>query len=456
VSAVQRTNTLIVGGGQAGLALSRHLTRSGQEHVVLERGRIGERWRSERWHSLTLLTPNWLTSLPGAPPHADADGFLAREEFVTYLDRYARSFAAPVAEGVTVLSVERAGGRFQVRTDRRDWLAENVVVATGDAGVPRLPSVADAVPAGIEQLHASEYRSPGLLPPGGVLVVGAGPSGQQLALELRRSGREVVLAAGRHAQLPRRYRGRDIFCWLAELGELDRTVDELDEPAAARRTQNPSLSGRNGGEPLDLAVLQAAGVTLAGRLTGFSGSDARFADDLADSVAVAERRMSQMLARIDARIDATPGGAPAPEPVPGLVLPPPLTSLDLRRAGISTVLFATGYRRSYPWLHVPALDGDGELVQRYGATPVPGLYTLGLRFQRTRKSHFVGGVGEDAALLARWLAGEASVQIAGGSLVAASDGVSASWARRGGRQWCRPPARRGQAAGAPRIALAER
>jgi putative flavoprotein involved in K+ transport len=355
-----------------------------------------------------------------------------------------------------VLSVERAGERFQVRTDRRDWLAENVVVATGDADLPHLPALAGAVPAGIERLHASGYRTPGLLPPGGVLVVGAGPSGQQLALELRRSGREVVLAVGRHARLPRSYRGRDIFCWLAELGELDRGVDELEEPSAARRTQSVPLSGRNGGEPLDLAVLQAAGIVLAGRLTGFSGSHALFADDLGDSVAVADRRMTQLLGRIDARIEGTPGGAPAPDPLPGVVLPPPLTSLDLRLAGISAVLFATGYRRSYPWLHVPVLDEDGELVQRYGATPVPGLYTLGLRFQRTRKSHFVGGVGEDAALLSTWLTGEASAPIAGGSLLAASDGVSASWARRGGRQWCRPPARRGQATGAPRVALAER
>jgi putative flavoprotein involved in K+ transport len=456
MSPVRRTRTLVVGGGQAGLALSRHLTEAGQEHVVLERGRIGERWRSERWDSLTLLTPNWLTRLPGAPPHADADGFLAREEFVSYLDRYARSFAAPVAENVTVQSVERAGERFRVQTDRQDWLAENVVVATGDADLRHLPSVADAVPAGVERLHASDYRSPGLLAPGGVLVVGAGPSGQQLALELRRAGREVVLAAGRHARLPRSYRGRDIFCWLAELGELDRTVDELEEPAAARRTQNPSLSGRNGGEPLDLAVLRAAGVTVAGRLTGFSGSYARFADDLAENVAVAERRLRQVLERIDARIDAAPGDLPAPEAIPELALPPPLTTLDLRGSGISTVLFATGYRRSYPWLHVPVLGDDGELVQRHGATPVPGLYTLGLRFQRTRKSHFVGGVGEDAALLSAWLAGRAGARIAGGSLVAASDGVPASWARRGGRQWCRPPARRGQAAGAPRPALAER
>lgn len=262
----RRTQTLVIGAGQAGLALSRHLTAAGHPHVVLDRGRIGERWRSERWESLALLTPNWLNRLPGSPPHADAHGFLTREELVGYLDAYARSFAAPVREHVTVRSVERAGRRFRVQTDRRNWLAENVVIATGDADLPHLPPVAAAVPAGIERLHSSAYRSPERLPPGGVLVVGAGPSGQQLALELRRSGRHVVLAAGRHARLPRTYRGRDIFEWLEALGELDRTVDELPDPAAARRGQSVPLSGRGGGEPLDLAVLQAAGVTLAGRL----------------------------------------------------------------------------------------------------------------------------------------------------------------------------------------------
>lgn len=454
MSGVRRTQTIVIGAGQAGLALSRYLTAARHPHVVLDRGRIAERWRSERWDSLTLLTPNWMNGLPGSAPHADTDGFLARDEYISYLDRYARSFGAPVHEHVTVCSVERAGERFRVRTRRRDWLAENVVVATGDADVPRLPPLAEAVPAGIERLHSSAYRAPDMLPPGGVLVVGAGPSGQQLALELRRSGRHVVLAVGRHGRLPRRYRGRDIFCWLAELGELDRSIDELPNPAAARRTQNVPLSGRNGGEALDLTVLQASGVTLAGRLTGFAGSNALFAVDLEANVAAADQRMSQMLERIDSRVNGTQ--LSPPERFPALVLPPPLARLDLRQAGISTVLFATGYRRAYPWLQLPALDGDGELVHRHGVTPVPGLYALGLRFQRTRKSHFVGGVGEDAGLLAVSLTGLANERISTGSLVTASDGVSTAWARRGGRGWCRPPARRGQAAGAPRAALAER
>jgi putative flavoprotein involved in K+ transport len=449
---MRRTETVVIGAGQAGLALSRYLTAARHPHVVLDRGRVGERWRSERWTSLSLLTPNWLNRLPGSPPHSDGDGFLTREELVGYLERYAGSFAAPVHEHVTVRSVELSGRRFVVRTDRRDWIAENVVIATGDADLPRLPPVADSVPAGVRRLHSSEYRSPGLLPPGGVLVVGAGPSGQQLALELRRSGRDVVLAAGRHARLPRNYRGRDIFHWLAELGELDRSVDDLPDAAAARRTQNVPLSGRNGGEPLDLTVLQEAGVTLAGRLTGFDGPHALFADDLHANVAAAEQRMSQVLERIDRLVAGA--DLPAPERPRAVALPAPVEALDLRLAGISTVLFATGYRRAYPWLHVPALDHDGELVQRHGVTPIPGLYTLGLRFQRTRRSHFIGGVGDDAGLLAASLVCRGSVKAAG-SLRAANDGVSSPRARGGGRQWSRPSAGRAQATRAPRTALAE-
>jgi putative flavoprotein involved in K+ transport len=453
---MRRTRTVVVGAGQAGLALSWHLARARHDHVVLERGLIGERWRSERWDSLTLLTPNWLTCLPDSQPRPDADGFLRRDELVTYLDAYARSFAAPVHEHVTVSSVEQSGEQFRVTTDRGDWLADHVVVATGDADLPRLPAAARAVPAGVEQLHSSSYRTPSLLAPGGVLVVGAGASGQQLALELRASGRDVVLAVGRHGRSPRRYRGRDIFDWLAELGDLDLAIDDLPDPVAARRTPSIALSGRNGGETLDLAVLQDAGVTLAGHLTGFSDAHALFEDDLRESVAAATARMSRLLERIDAHVHETRAPAPPPERIDEPVLQPTFATLDLRRAGIGTVLFATGYRRAYPWLHVPVLDDDGELVHRHGITPVAGLYALGLRFQRTRKSHFVGGVGEDAGLLAELLLNAGDERIAADSLRSASDGVSTSRTRRGGRRRCRSSPWRREAAGTPRPALAER
>ncbi len=397
---MRTTGTLIVGAGQAGLALSWHLTQAGHEHVVLERGRIGERWRSERWPSLTLLTPNWLNALPGADPHADPAGFLARGEFVGYLDAYGRSFDAPVVEGAAVRSVRRAREGFRVETDRGGWFARSVVVATGDCDVPCVPAVAATAPPGILQLHSSGYRSPADLPDGGVLVVGAGPSGQQLALELRRAGRAVTLAAGRHGRILRRYRGRDVFEWLSELGDLDRMADDVADLQTAKRTPSLPLTGGNGGEQLDLRVLHEAGVAVTGRLRGFAGTRAIFADDLPATVEDADERMRRLLAKIDEHVERTDVAVPAPEPVPDMALPAAPTSLDLGNAGVSTILWATGYGRAYPWLQIPVTDVDGELIQEHGVTPVPGLYTLGLRFQRRRKSHFIGGVGDDAEFLA--------------------------------------------------------
>jgi putative flavoprotein involved in K+ transport len=237
---VHITPTIVIGAGQAGLALSRELSAQRHPHVVLERGRIGERWRSQRWDSLSLLTPNWLSVLPGAPPPARPDGFRGARELVRELDEYARSFHAPVAERTTVLDVRRESGRYSVRTDREQFVARSVVVATGDSDLPRLPAAAAAVPGGVLSLHASSYRSPGALPPGAVLVVGAGPSGQQLALELRRAGRRVILSASDHARAPRRYRGRDIFVWLAAMGDLQRTLDEL--PASCPTRLSPAAA----------------------------------------------------------------------------------------------------------------------------------------------------------------------------------------------------------------------
>jgi len=395
---METVSTLIIGAGQAGLALSRRLSDAGHDHVVLERGRIGERWRSERWDSLSLLTPNWLNLLPGSPGHTDPDGFLSGGEFTAYLERYAASFGAPVLEGAAVLEVRRTGRGYRVHTDAGDWAARQVVLATGDCDVPRAPRFAAVVPAGVAALHASRYRRPSALPEGAVLVVGAGPSGQQIAAELRRDGREVVLAAGGHARVPRRYRGRDIFDWLRLSGHLDQTLDDVSDPGAARHSRSLPLSGANGGEQIDLALLRALGVVIAGRLTGFRGRWALFAEDLRSSVQAAEQRMRRLLHRLDAfsaeaGLDA--GGA---EQVPPVELPAGPRSLDLRRFGC--IVWATGYRRAYPWLRVPVLDDSGEVVQRRGVTPAPGLYTLGVKFQWRRKSHYIGGVGDDAADLA--------------------------------------------------------
>jgi putative flavoprotein involved in K+ transport len=389
--------TVIIGAGQAGLALSRHLVDAAHPHVVLERGRVGERWRSERWDSLKLLTPNWLNRLPGAEPLPDPDGYLDREGVISYLETYAAG--APVREDTTVLRVRRTQHGYHVATDGGDWFAANVVIATGDCDVPRIPAAAAAAPPFVHQPHAVGYRRPEQLPDGGVLVVGAGPSGQQIAAELRRAGRDVVLAVGRHARMPRTYRGRDVFAWLHDVGLLDVHADDVPDLTAARRAPSFPVSGSAGGESLGLDRLAGLGVVITGRLEGFDDRHARFASDLAHELRNADRRLRRALAQIDTHIERTGAAAePAEVPPPVSVGPGP-TRLDLG-AGIGTVLWATGYGRSYPWLEVPVLDPAGELVHREGVTAAPGLFALGLRFQRTRKSHLLGGVGEDATLIA--------------------------------------------------------
>jgi putative flavoprotein involved in K+ transport len=383
----------VVGAGQAGLALSHNLTRAGHEHVLLERGRVGQRWH-DRWDSLTLLSPNRMNRLPGAPAHDDPGSFLLRNELIAYLDYYAQSFDAPVLEGVDVTRIERHSGGFRVAATNGDWLARTVVLATGDAAEPRLPLEA---PPGIPSLHSVAYRRPALLPDGPVLIVGAAATGQQLALELRQAGRDVTLAVGRHSRAPRTYRGRDIFDWLDLLGDFDRTIDELPDVEAAKRVPLFPLSGANGGEDLGLDRLHALGVAITGRLAGFDGPRALFRDDLADNLAKADARLRKLLYRIDAHPLAR-GTTAAPPPA--VVLPAPRPTADLRDFG--AIVWATGYRRSYPWLRIDgALDEQGEIVQRHGATRVPGLYVLGLAYQYRRNSHFIGGVGRDAETVAR-------------------------------------------------------
>ena len=396
------TDTIIIGAGQAGLALSHHLCAAGADHVLLERARIGERWRSERWSSLHLLSPNWISRLPGSAPPADPHGFRAVADVVADLEAYARSFRAPVLERQPVEAVVRSGDGYRVRTGTTTWDAASVVVATGDCDRPRIPEVATDAPGRLLQLHAAGYRRPQELPAGGVLVVGAGPTGQQLALELRRAGRRVVLAVGSHVRMLRRYRGRDAFAWYSALGRLEQTIDEMPDPDAARRGRGAVLTGARGGEQLDLHVLEAAGVELAGRLVGFHGDVARFAGDLPRTIAGADAALDEMLASIDAHIRSTGALAPAP-PARTDVVPPvraDRATHTVALRGFSTVLWATGYRRAYPWLHVPVVDAAGEIVHDHGATASPGLHVLGLRFQRHRGSHFIGGVGRDAGDLA--------------------------------------------------------
>jgi putative flavoprotein involved in K+ transport len=399
-----RTDVVIIGAGQAGLAMSRCLTGRGIAHVVLERGRIAERWRSSTWDSLRLLTPNWMTRLPSwSYRGADPDGFMRRDELVGHLEAYAAAFRAPVAPETRVRAVEHRHGRYQVTTDRGTWQAPAVVIATGDCDVPHVPALARLSPR-IHQLTPASYKRAADLPQGGVLVVGAASSGVQLAEEIHASGRPVWLAAGRHTRLPRRYGGQDIMWWLDRIGVLSERAEAMRDLEAARRQPSLQLVGHPQHRSLDLMTLKAAGIRIVGRLVAADAMRVHFADDLAASVAESERRRARLLARIDCVMRLN-GTATPPDPSPmRLAVDAVPTSLDLDRAGIRTVLWATGYRRSTAWLKLPVRDRHGEIMHQGGVTPAPGLYVLGLRILRRRNSNFIDGVGRDAQELAAHIA----------------------------------------------------
>jgi len=400
---MRKTDVIIVGGGQAGLAMSRSLALRGIDHVVLERGRIGERWYSERWRSLNLLTTSAMSALPGLPyDGSEPDGFMPASAFARYLERYTRTMGPPVMSGVEVTVVEPAAGGFRVSTTIGEWRSRAVVVATGACETPFRPAMAEALSTSVLQVSPTDYWEPGQLPEAGVLVVGASSTGAQLAEEIHASGRPVTLAVGDHTRVPRRYRGRDIYAWMETAGILDDPALEGANLGAARRKPSLQLVGRPDNRDLDLGVLARLGVRLVGRLTGVDRAKASFADDLERTTKASHARMLRILERIDGYIDDHGLEEPAADPaarIPVLAAGGPLT-LDLRREGIRSVVWATGYVRRYPWLKAPVLDHRGEIVHRGGVTPLPGLYVIGLTFLRRRRSSFIDGCGLDAEDLA--------------------------------------------------------
>jgi putative flavoprotein involved in K+ transport len=408
---VTRIHTVVIGGGQAGLAMSRCLLDRRIEHVVLERGNVAERWRSERWDSLRLLTPNWQTRLPGFRydgPHPD--GYMGMAELVAFFERYAASFDAPVQTGTTVLAVEQVDAGFRVATDRGDWIARHVVIATGYSDVPCVPPAAASLSPRIRQVVPTAYRRPDALAEGGVLVVGASATGVQLADEIHASGRPVTLAVGRHLRLPRTYRGRDILWWLDAMGVFAESAGSVADLRASRGQPSLQLVGRAGCRAIDIAALRRRGVRILGRLVAADGQRAWFDDDVIASAAASDLKLAQVRQRIDRYIAASGldgiAGEPGPfEPTWPAVFDTVPTALDLEASGIRTVVWATGFRRSYPWLRVPALGRDGEIRHRGGVTGVPGLFVLGMHFQRRRNSAFIDGVGADAEWLADRIAG---------------------------------------------------
>ena len=397
---------LVVGAGQAGLALSAELSRRSVEHLVLERGRVGQSWR-DRWDSFCLVTPNWTIQLPeGHYDGSDPDGYLARDELVAFMERYAARIAAPVREGVAVEGAERSDdGGFVVRTSQGPIQARRLAVASGAYQAPHRPG-ADTLPPLLHQVDVGSYRNPSSLPDGGVLIVGFGQSGGQLAEELQDAGRDVVLSCGRAPWIPRRLGDQDIVSWVVEIGLMDQPVEALPDPAE-RLTANLQNSGRDGGHDLNYRTLRDRGVPLVGRFLGASDGELRFAPDLPASVAWGDARYAEFMAGVRRHCQQRGMEAPAaPEPDRFDVDAP--EALPLER--FSSLIWAGGYRPAYrDWLPWPdAFDADGFPIHRDGqSVAVPGLHFVGVHFPRKRKSSLLIGVGEDAAIVAEDIAASA-------------------------------------------------
>jgi putative flavoprotein involved in K+ transport len=400
------TTVTIIGAGQAGLAMSRCLTEHSIDHVVLERGQVAHSWRTERWDSLRLLTPNWLSRLPGYQYTGDdPDGYMTAAEVVAFLDGYRAAIDAPIRTETAVESVAGTDRGFRTTTTTGVVDSSAVVVATGACSTPRIPAIAAALPSRIHQITPTTYRNPEQLADGRVLVVGASASGAQIADELRRSGRDVCLAVGDHVRMPRTYRGMDIHWWMDALGVLDERYDEVEDIRRARRLPSSQLVGTPDKRTLDLNELHRNGVQLVGRFAGVAGNTAQFSGSFANFCASADLKLGRLLDAIDEHATATgldtelgPPDRPARTTVPVAD-----TTLDM--SSVDTVVWATGFRPEYPWLESDLLDAKGGIRHDGGVMARPGMYVLGLPFMRRRKSMFIDGVGPDAGDLTAHLVG---------------------------------------------------
>ncbi len=402
---MRTATTVIIGAGQSGLAFSKELADRSIDHVLIERGEVANSWRKERWDSLQLLTPNWQSRLPGyAYNGIDPDGYMTMPAVTRFLEDYAAHIGAPVETGTTVASVTRSADGYRVVTDRGEWRCATLVVATGACNLPVVPALAEGLPAAICSMTPMQYRNPDQLEPGGVLIVGASATGIQLAKEIQASGRQVTLCVGEHVRVPRLYRGRDIKWWMDVTGVMDMRYTEADDITRARRVPSLQLVGSLERATLDLNALSRQGVEIVGRLAGLRDGTALFSGSLRNLCALADLKMNRLLDGIDAWI-AEAGREGEFEPAHRFEATrvdgdPPLAR-DLADGRVKTVIWATGYRPDYSWLHVPVLDRKGRIRHDGGvALDAPGLYVMGLPFLRRRKSSFIDGVGDDARDLA--------------------------------------------------------
>ena len=406
---IDRVTTVVVGAGHTGLAISRCLSERSIDHVVLERGEVANSWRRERWDSLRLLTPNWQTRLPGSRYEGDdPDGFMTMPEVVDFISRYATTTGAPVRTQTTVTSIRPVDDGYHVNTSTGEVRCRTLVIASGACNVPHVPALRDAIPASIVCVTPFEYRNPGDLPDGGVLVVGASATGVQLADEIQRSGRHVVLSVGEHVRLPRTYRGRDVLWWMDVSGVWNQRYDEIDDLTRARRLPSPQLVGSPERMTLDLNALSASGVEIVGRLAAVRDGRALFSGGLRNQFALADLKMDRLLDTFDewARGDGRHADVGRPERFePTRVPASSRLDLDLGSGEIRSVVWATGFRPDYRWLQVPVVDRKGQLRHDGGVVEAPGLYAIGLPVLRRRKSTFIHGAEDDARDVVDRLAG---------------------------------------------------
>ncbi|WP_238359963.1 NAD(P)-binding domain-containing protein [Micromonospora maris] len=390
------------------MAASHFLSDRAIDHVVLERGEIANSWRHERWDSLRLLTPNWLNRLPGHSYQGpDPDGYLTMSEVVEFIEQYAAVSAAPVRTGTNVESLRRDGDGYLLATSRGDLRCQAVVLASGACNVPTVPAISAGVPASVAQLTPFDYRGPDQVADGGVLVVGGSATGVQLAAELQRAGRQVILATGEHVRLPRVYRGRDVLWWMDASGVWDQRYDEVDDLTRARRLPSPQLVGTPERSTLDLNALTALGVELVGRLAAVRDGTALFSGGLRNVCSLADLKMRRLLASFDEWARTTGRDAevgPPEEYAPTTVAASTRLRLDLHGGEVGTIVWATGFRPDYRWLDVPVVDEKGRLRHEGGVLDSPGLYALGLPLLRRRRSTFISGIEDDARAVVDHLA----------------------------------------------------
>jgi len=381
--------------------MSRCLSDRGIDHILLERGEVAHSWRTERWDSLRLLTPNWQSRLPGLTYQgSDPDGYRTLPEVIDLITGYAKTIAAPVRTHTTVTSVRQSDAGYHVRTDRGDWQCRTLVLASGACAIADIPRFADRIPRAIAQLTAQQYRNPDQLADGGVLVVGASSSGTQIAHEVHKSGRPVTLSVGEHIRAPRIYRGKDLEWWMDATGVLDERYDAVDDIARARRVPSLQLAGTPDRSTLDLNTLTAMGVKLVGRLAGITDDGkAQFAGSLRNMCALSDLKMSRLLDLIDdwARANGLDSKVEPPYRLPPTRTEdaPPL-GMDFVKEGIKTLIWATGYRPDHSWVNVPVFDRKGMIRHDGGIVCSPGLYLMGMQFLRRRKSALIDGAGDDA------------------------------------------------------------